>query len=379
MVTKTYQAWPDNRLWSFQVTRILGLIDFGGSDFTEIHEVVQRITPNDDESWNQEWYRMGKLVESWAKEAEDKGNWLSARNGYQRACNYYRLAQFFLSGKDPRRVATLKKMHEIFEKAAKYFSNPIEKVYVDYEGHKLQGYFIPAVDKKKDKAPTMIYVNGADSLSPEVYFTAGIAMSEFGYNFLVYDAPGVGLTLYEKGLPTRYDSEKFVGAAVDYVLTRDDVDPDKIILIGESFAGYLVPRAVAYEKRIAAAAVWSPVYEFDPEAVVTTGAFKEHIKTLFGIKNEEELKKVKEKYTLKGVMEKVTCPIFLLQGAEDWLIPCCVNAALKAGNEASSKVKEVRIVERDEGLGGVAHCQKDNLHVAHHVTINWLIENGLGV
>jgi len=357
----------------------LGLIDFGGSDFTEIQEVIQRITPNDDESWHQEWYRMGQLVESWAKEAEDKGNWISARNGYQRACNYYRLAQFFLLGKDPRRVATLKKMHEVFERAAKYFDNPIEKVYVKYEGHNLQGYFIPAVRKKKDKVPTMIYVNGADSLSPEVYFTAGITMSQYGYNFLVYDAPGVGLTLYEKGIPTRYDSEKFVGAAVDYVLSRDDVDPEKIILIGESFAGYLVPRAVAYEKRIAAAVVWSPVYTFDPEAVATTGAFKEHIKTLFGVKNDEELKKIKDIYTLKGVMEKVTCPIFLLQGAEDWLIPCCVNAALRAGNEASSKIKEVRIVERDEGLGGVAHCQKDNLHVAHHVTINWLIENGLGV
>jgi len=37
-----------------------GIIDFGGSDFTEIHEVIQRIRIGEDESW----YRMGELCEA---------------------------------------------------------------------------------------------------------------------------------------------------------------------------------------------------------------------------------------------------------------------------------------------------------------------------
>ncbi len=92
-MTLTYQAWPEPHLWnwSFQLTRLLGIIDFGGSDFTEIHEVVQRIKPGDDESWHQEWYRMGRLCEELAREAERFGNRLTARYGYQRASNYYRV------------------------------------------------------------------------------------------------------------------------------------------------------------------------------------------------------------------------------------------------------------------------------------------------
>ena len=40
---------------------------------------------------------------------------------------------------------------------------------------------------------------------------------------------------------------------VDYALTRDTVDPKRIALLGVSQGGYWVPRAVAFEKRIAAA------------------------------------------------------------------------------------------------------------------------------
>ncbi|MBI2555519.1 MAG: hypothetical protein HYV92_14110, partial [Candidatus Rokubacteria bacterium] len=34
-----------------------------------------------------------------------------------------------------------------------------------------------------------------------------------------------------------------------------------------------------------------------------------------------------------------------------------------------------RILERDEGVAGVCHCQKDNLHVAHLVTFNWFAQH----
>ena len=44
-----------------------------------------------------------------------------------------------------------------------------------------------------------------------------------------------------------------VTPVVDWLLARPDVDPDRIALAGVSQAGYWVPRAVAFEQRIAAA------------------------------------------------------------------------------------------------------------------------------
>lgn len=76
---------------------------------------------------------------------------------------------------------------------------------------------------------------------------------ERGYNCLTFDGPGQGQALFEQGLHFRPDWESVVTPVVDYALTRADVDPDRIALLGVSQAGYWVPRAVAFEHRIAAA------------------------------------------------------------------------------------------------------------------------------
>jgi pimeloyl-ACP methyl ester carboxylesterase len=43
-----------------------------------------------------------------------------------------------------------------------------------------------------------------------------------------------------------------VSAVIDVVAKRPDVDADRIAIIGESFGGYLAPRAAARDRRIAA-------------------------------------------------------------------------------------------------------------------------------
>ncbi|WP_029421765.1 alpha/beta hydrolase family protein [Alicyclobacillus macrosporangiidus] len=374
--TSAWGYWEGYHHWNFTLWRLIGLIDFGASNFSEMMEAVAHIPAGDEKAWFEQWYKIGSRVELLAREAEDKGNALSARNAYFRACNYYRMAQFFLPGSDARKVPTLESMDNMFRKSLQYVDN-VETVSIPYEGTALEGYFIKA--KGPGPHPTMIYMNGADSLPPEVYFTAGKHMAEAGLNFLVYYAPGVGLTLYKKGIPVRPDTEAFVSPAVDWVSNRDDVDPSRLILIGESFAGYTVPRAAAREKRIAAAVVWSPVYKFDAGFLYQHSgpSFREHLMRLFGANSYDDLVEKSSKYDLTGVAREIECKLFLIQGSEDFIIPVPLESALRLYNEAKSTVKKLRFIERDEGLGGVLHCQKDNLHVAHFETLNWLKEVGL--
>ncbi len=73
MKTSEWLAWPDNPLWSWQVTRIIGLADFGGSNFAEIYEAVQRIVPRDDVSWSLEWEGLAERVAGLGRQAADGG------------------------------------------------------------------------------------------------------------------------------------------------------------------------------------------------------------------------------------------------------------------------------------------------------------------
>src|SRR5699024_6740487 len=162
--------WEGMNHWNFTLNRLIGLIDFGASNFSEIHEAIRNIPGGDETAWFNEWYKIGERVEKMARDAEGIGNGFSAKNAFSRACNYFRMAQFFLPGKDERKVPTLKRMDNLFRESLKYVDN-VECVSVPYENTMLDGYFIKG--KGSGSRPTMIYMNGADSLPPEVFFTAG--------------------------------------------------------------------------------------------------------------------------------------------------------------------------------------------------------------
>src|SRR4029077_16454068 len=70
---------------------------------------------------------------------------------------------------------------------------------------------------------------------------------------LTFDGAGQGYALWKQGLYFRPDWEKVITPVVDFALGRDTVDPRRIALLGVSQGGYWVPRAVAFEHRIAAA------------------------------------------------------------------------------------------------------------------------------
>jgi pimeloyl-ACP methyl ester carboxylesterase len=71
-----------------------------------------------------------------------------------------------------------------------------------------------------------------------------------GIHCLAFHGPGQGLALRLNDLPFRYDWEKAVTPAVDFALAQPGVDPERVVLMGLSFGGYLAPRAAAFEKRI---------------------------------------------------------------------------------------------------------------------------------
>ena len=74
-----------------------------------------------------------------------------------------------------------------------------------------------------------------------------------GYDCLTFDGPGQGNALWKQGLHFRPDWERVITPVVDFALNRPGVDPKRIAIQGISQGGYWVPRAVAFEKRIAAA------------------------------------------------------------------------------------------------------------------------------
>src|SRR3712207_6855439 len=71
--------------------------------------------------------------------------------------------------------------------------------------------------------------------------------------------------LFERQVPFRYDWGAVITPVVDCLSARPDVDPGRIALHGVSQGGYWVPRALAFEHRVAAGIADPGVYDtFEP-------------------------------------------------------------------------------------------------------------------
>jgi dipeptidyl aminopeptidase/acylaminoacyl peptidase len=105
------------------------------------------------------------------------------------------------------------------------------------DGLTLHGWFIPAKDAPSP-APTVLHVHGnAGDVSN--HRPACEYLAEQGYNVLLFDYRGFGASDKPRGLLRRDKLVEDTRAALDYLLTRPDVDRDRIAIFGYSLGAVL--------------------------------------------------------------------------------------------------------------------------------------------
>ncbi len=257
----------NNPMWESFGLRALTCAIYGGADLGECYATMSRIGDTGSrEDWYREWTHTAERLFGIARHSEDAGHTVSAREAYFRASTYYRVSYFPLFGApvDPWLVDAFEKDADAFQRGARLSESPIEMVEIPFEGGSLPGYFLRP-DASSAPRPTILHVDGYDGNINEMYFASGPAAVSRGYNCLLFDGPGQGRNLVRDRLPMRHDWETVVRSAVDFLLTRPEVDPNRIVLSGTSFGGYLAPRAAAFEKRIAALIADPGLWDLKPD------------------------------------------------------------------------------------------------------------------
>jgi len=249
--------------FAFELVRNLGFVYYGGADIGELFTTVDGITEGDFDSWYDGWHSRAERVLGRARESLSTGHLVSAREALLRASTYFRMAEFYLHGNpdDPRIMVDSKASQAAYAQAAELMGPTWEPVDIPYEGTTLPGYFYKA-DESDEPRPTLIFHGGYDSSLEELYYFAAAAAVRRGYNCLTFDGPGQGMPLREQHLVFRHDWEKVVTPAVDYALSRPDVDGDRLALKGMSLGGYLAARAAAFEPRLKAVVLYDGVWSF---------------------------------------------------------------------------------------------------------------------
>jgi dipeptidyl aminopeptidase/acylaminoacyl peptidase len=191
-----------------------------------------------------------------------------------------------------------------------------ERVEIPYEGVNLAGIL-----RKPDGAarpPIVVMCMGLDSTKEEMdaYESAFLAR---GMATLSFDGPGQGEAEY--ALPIRGDYETPVKAVIDWVEKRADIDTGRIGLWGVSLGGYYAPRAAAFEKRIKACIALSGPYDFGDVWDGLPDLTRETFRVRAKCGTQDEARRHASTLSLKGVAGKITCPLFIVAGKQDRIVP----------------------------------------------------------
>jgi dienelactone hydrolase len=136
-------------------------------------------------------------------------------------------------------------------------------------------------------------------------------------SFIDVDGPGHGGTLRYKKLYAPPDSERVAKAVIDYLVTRPDVDAERIGLHGSSMGGYSGPRSATVEKRIKAVAVWSGAYHLVDDIFDNYPPIQDRLRWLMGAKDLKEAREKIKEFSLIGRANKIECPLLVGYSHDD--------------------------------------------------------------
>jgi hypothetical protein len=239
--------------FGFAALNSLGHAYYHAGNPGKLLAIVSQIKAGDFESAWTAYYQAGEEARTLAESAASKRHNVSAREAYLWAASCFSIALRFGDGtENPERMLPCWQQHAAcWSAAAALFDPPIDCLEIPYEGGSLTGWFLRA-DNSRRRKPLVIINNGADGMEISSYVLGAAGALARGYNCLIFNGPGQGDSLWLRKLYFRPDWEKVITPVIDAMLRHREVDPKRIALVGISQGGYWVPRALAFEHRIAA-------------------------------------------------------------------------------------------------------------------------------
>jgi 2,6-dihydroxypseudooxynicotine hydrolase len=285
-----------------------------GLDVNDFDKLVASTA--DWKDWGPNWLQMGDVHRALGEEATRADKTVTAADAYQRAAWCYHLGKF-LWFEDRGLHNQLREMTvSTYAKALPYLEPPGERVEVPFESAVIPG--ILRRPRSAKRPPLVLLVPGLDSVKEELFAIENDFLRR-GMATLSVDGPGQGENAPR--FPIRADWSSVIGPLLDGLRGRTDVDLDRVGLMGISMGGIYGPRAAAYEKRLRAVIALAGPYDLSEcwPALnpLTKGGYVFYTKS----RDETEAFEKSKALTLRGILDKVTCPLLVIHGARDRLFP----------------------------------------------------------
>ena len=250
-----------------------------------------------------------------------------------------------------------------------------------FDGLEIRGFLYPAAPRFTGRRPVIINIHGGPEGQSRPIFQGrnNFFMSELGVALVfpnVRGSTGYGKTFVKlDNALKREDSVRDIGALLDWIATRPDLDPDRVMITGGSYGGFMtLACATTYDERIRCALDVVGISHFTTFLKNTESYRRDLRRVEYGDERVPEVAEFFERIAPLNNAGRITKPLFVVQGANDPRVPA---------SEAEQMVAKVRgnggpvwfLNARDEGHG---FRKKPNMDFQFYATVMFVRQHLLG-
>jgi dienelactone hydrolase len=350
--------WPDREELGIEFARLLGAAQEGGSTVSECFLTAARVDLNDRKSWRQEWQRTAIVSHERGNRALDSGHLLTAKSNWLRAINYYQAAAIDFDAADANLKVVLQSIRKCARLYLEHLTPAGEIVEIPWlDGYALEGYFLPAPNPR-DRSGVVICMGEPGHRKEEYLYKSARYALERGMSLLAVDLLGSDGGFRFDKIVGRSDLETAIQSVMDFLLARQDVDEDRIAVLGDGGGSSFVARGIAHDPRFAAAVCDGGIWDMLEQQFLQGR-----------LSSRDAPLRPKRGYT--GVAQTLKCPVLVTVGEHGWLEPGIVKNLIRQFKTNQQDIS-LKIFSGSETASSQGHL--DNPSLAIEYIFDWIAD-----
>lgn len=252
--------------------------------------------------------------------------------------------------------------------------------YSTFDGREIPAFvYVPAGDGPH---PVLIEIHGGPEgqYRPRFSYTTQFLVNELG---IAVVAPNVrGSAGYGKAYLKldngylREDSVKDIGALLDWIATRDDLETERVVVSGGSYGGYMVLASlVHFGDRLTAGVERVGISNFVTFLENTQGYRRDLRRAEYGDERDPDMREFLERISPLNQVEKIGRPMLIAQGLNDPRVPASESEQIVTALRERD-VPVWYVLARDEGHGFRKKVNRDYLTAATALFLEHHLLNG---
>ena len=293
-----------------------------GVDPNDLQRMMKRIDVWSD--WCRVWSEEARLHENHAAASAALGRRATAAESYLRAAIYYHYGKHLFANPPEEFRAAHDNMLRCYSAAAADTDPPMQRLTFAFHGAELVGWL--RVPRGARRPPVAIILPGLDACKEELHAWTD-AFLKRGLATVTLDGPGQGETAFV--MPISTDWGGAIGAVIDVLEKRSDVDANAVGIVGQSLGAFYAPLAAAGEPRIKACIANCGPFDFAPVIAQMPEVSKQVFRARSHATSQAQADAVAKTLTLEGKAQDIRCPLLIVFGGNDKLVPPSEGERLK--------------------------------------------------